>query len=419
MNILVRQARIIDPSSPLHLQTADLFIENGVIASIETGISKAADKTIDFPDLHVSPGWLDPFAHFCDPGYEFKETLESGAQAAAAGGYTDVMVVPNTAPAVHNKATVEYLVQKGKTLPVNIHPIASITKSNEGKDLAEMYDMQLSGAVAYSDGLCSVQSSGLLLKALQYIKAVDKVIIQLPDDKAINPGGLMHEGIESTRLGLPGRPAIAEELMVARDIELVKYTNSKIHFTGISTAKSIDLIRKAKQDGLAVSCSVTPYHLLFSDEDLREYDTNLKVNPPLRTPADKEALRAAVLEGIVDCIATHHIPQDIDNKISEFEYAKYGMLGLQTAFSVVKMSVPQITPERLVELFATKPRSLFGLGTASVHQGSTASLSLFAPSATWNFNKNYSKSANSPFLGKTLTGMPVGIIKQDKLFLNL
>jgi dihydroorotase len=418
MNILVRQARIIDPSSPFHLQTADLLIENGVITSIESSISARADQVIEVPGLHISAGWVDVFAHFCDPGFEFRETLETGAAAAAAGGFTDVMVVPNTAPVVHNKATVEYMVQKSRFLPVTVHPIGAITKNNEGKELAEMYDMHASGAVAFSDGICSVQSSGLLLKALQYLKAVDKTIIQLPDDRAINPGGLMNEGIVSTRLGLPGRPAIAEELMIARDIELLKYTGSRIHFTGVSTAKSIELIRKAKSEGLEVTCSVAPYHLYFSDEDLQYYDTNLKVNPPLRTPSDRKAIQEAVADSTVDCIATHHLPQDIDNKISEFEYAKYGMLGLQTAFAVVRTAIPQLSPERLVELFATNPRKIFGLSGGEINKGAKACMSLFTPDIQWTFDNNKSRSANSPFLGKAFTGAPLGIIKEDKLFLN-
>ena len=418
MNILVRQARIIDPSSSFHLQTADLLIENGVITSIDPSISGRADHIIDIPGLHLSPGWVDVFAHFCDPGFEFKETLETGVAAAAAGGYTDVMVVPNTAPVVHSKSTVEYIVQKSRYLPVTVHPIGAITKNSEGKELAEMYDMEASGAVAFSDGTCSVQSSGLLLKALQYLKAVDRTIIQLPDDRAINPGGLMNEGLVSTRLGLPGRPAIAEELMIARDIELVKYTGSRLHFTGISTAKSIELILQAKSEGLEVSCSVTPYHLYFSDEDLHHYDTNLKVNPPLRTAADRQALQQAVEDGTIDCIASHHLPQDIDNKVSEFEYAKYGMIGLQTAFAIVRTAMPQLSPERLVELFATAPRRIFGLAGGEINQGRRARMSLFAPDKSWTFDRNRSRSANSPFLGKELTGAPLGIINEDKLFLN-
>jgi dihydroorotase len=283
-----------------------------------------------------------------------------------------------------------------------------------------MYDMDSSGAVAFSDGLQSVQSAGLLLKALQYVKAVDKTIIQLPDDKSINPGGLMHEGVISTQLGLPGRPAIAEELMVARDIELLKYTNSKLHFTGISTSGSIELIKAAKAAGLAVSCSVTPYHLYFCDNDLEEYDTHLKVNPPLRTAADRKALQEAVLDGTVDCIASHHIPHDTDNKIVEFEYAKNGMIGLQTAFAVVKTAISTITTQRLFQLFCTAPRQIFGLSQPSIVEGATASLTLFSEEATWEFtlSNNRSRSANSPFLSRTLTGKPLGIIAKGEVFLN-
>jgi dihydroorotase len=280
--------------------------------------------------------------------------------------------------------------------------------------------MEQSGAIAFSDGLNAIQSSGVLLKALQYVKAVNKTIIQMPDDKAINPHGLMNEGIVSTGLGLPGKPAIAEELMIARDIELTKYTGSKLHFTGISTGKGIELIKKAKADGINISCSVTPYHLIFCDEDLADYDTNLKVNPPLRTSQDREALKQAVMDGTVDCIATHHSPQDLDNKVVEFENAKNGMIGLQTSFAAVITTLPKLTPERLVELFATNARKIFGLPMHKIEKRASANFSLFTMKQSWAFQKgdNLSKSANSPFFGKHFTGKPLGIINKDKLFLN-
>lgn len=417
MEILLKGAHIIDPSSPFHQQQANIIIRNGIIQSI--GTAEASDATvIDLPGLCVSPGWLDPFAHFCDPGLEYRETLESGTAAAAAGGYTDVMVLPNTTPVVHNKSAVEYLVQKGKQLAVNIHPIGAVTRNAEGKELSEMYDMHASGAVAFGDGICTVQSSGLLLKALQYVKAIDKVVIQLPDDHSISATGLMNEGIVSTTLGLPGKPAIAEELMIRRDIELASYTGSRIHITGVSTARGMALIREAKSQGVKVSCSVTPYHLWFCDEDLVGYDTNLKVNPPLRTRADREALRQAVTEGVVDCIASHHLPHNTDHKIVEFEYAKYGMTGLETAFALVKTALPQLSPEQLVALFATNARRLFDLPAAGISEGSAASLTLFLPDEQWAFTKSRSRSGNTPFFGQSFSGKPVGIIQQDKLFLN-
>jgi dihydroorotase len=419
MDILIRQATIIDPSSPFHFQKADLFIRDGVIFSINQPNTEA-EKIIDIPGLFVSPGWVDLFSNFCDPGYEFKETLETGTKAAAWGGYTDVFVVPNTTPVLQSKASIEYIVQKGRSLPVTVHPIGAITKNAEGKDLAEMYDMEQSGAIAFSDGLNAVQSSGVLLKALQYIKAINKTIIQMPDDKTINPHGLMNEGIVSTGLGLPGKPAIAEELMIARDIELTKYSGSKLHFTAISTKKGIELIKKAKADGINITCSVTPYHLLFCDEDLAHYDTNLKVNPPLRTVRDRDALKEAVLDGTIDCIASHHSPQDLDNKVIEFENAKNGMIGLQTAFAIVNTVLPKLTPERLVELFSTNTRSIFDLPIHSIQQNSVANLSIFTMKQSWVFEKrdNLSNSSNSPFFGKELVGKPLGIINKDKLFLN-
>ena len=247
MKLLIKQARIVDPNSSLNGQITDIFIDNGIIAGLGKELSAAADKVINIPGLHVSPGWVDVFANFGDPGYEFKETLETGAAAAAAGGYTDVMVIPNTNPCIHNKSGVEYIVQKSKSLPVNVHPIGAITKNTEGKELAEMYDMRASGAIAFSDGINSVQSSGLLLKALQYVKTFDGTLIQLPDDKSINPHGLMNEGIISTQLGLPGKPAMAEELIVARDIKLARYAESKLHFTGVSFKEIIGIYQKRKR----------------------------------------------------------------------------------------------------------------------------------------------------------------------------
>jgi dihydroorotase len=278
--------------------------------------------------------------------------------------------------------------------------------------------MHQSGAVAFSDGTNTIQSGGLLLKALQYIKAINKTIIQLPDDKSISASGLMNEGIISTQLGLPGKPAIAEELMIARDIELAKYTNSKLHFTGISTARSVELISKAKSEGLLISCSVTPYHLCFTDSDLTSYDTNLKLNPSLRTKNDRDALREGVMNGTIDCIASHHMPQDTDHKVVEFEYAHDGMIGLETAFAVVRTCLPELPLEKIIDLFCIKPRKLFDLPVPVIGKDQTACMSLFLPDENWNVGMQKSKSKNSAFTGKTLKGRAMGIINKEKLFLN-
>lgn len=420
MKLLIKQARIVDPSSPFNGQSADILIDNGIISKIGIALPDKADKEIAIEGLHASPGWVDVFANFADPGYEFKETLETGAAAAAAGGYTDVMVIPNTNPSIHNKAGVEYITHKSKSLPVNIHPIGAITKNTEGKELAEMYDMKSSGAAAFSDGINCVQSAGLLVKALQYVKAFDGILIQLPDDKSINPHGLMNEGIVSTQLGLPGKPAMAEELIVARDIKLARYAGSRLHFTGVSTKKSLEYIKRGKESGTAVSCSVTPYHLFFCDEDLTDYNTNLKVNPPLRSKEDRAALQQAILNGTVDSLATHHLPHEYDSKVIEFEYAKFGMIGLETAYGVLATAVPGITAERCVELLAVNPRKLFGLNQASIKEGNPATLTLFSPAVKWTVSPENikSKSSNSPFIGRELTGKVAGIINGDKIVIS-
>jgi len=420
MKFLLKQVQITDPHSPHHRSRKDIFIRDGIITTIAEQIQEEADQVIEAENLYASPGWMDLFSHFCDPGYEFRETLQTGAAAAAAGGFTTVFVIPNTKPVVDAKAAVEYIVQLSKSLPVQVIPLGAITKNAEGKELAEMYDMHNSGAVAFSDGLYPVQAAGILLKALQYIRAFNGVIIQVPDDKTIAPHGLINEGLVSTRLGLPGKPAMAEELMVARDIKLARYAGSKLHFTGISSAKSLEYIKRAKDGGIQVSCSVTAYHLVFCDEDLYSYDTNLKVNPPLRTREDMLALRTAVEDGTVDCIATHHIPQDWDSKTCEFEYAKNGMTGLQTCYSVLKTALPQVPEERWVELLCTRPRTIFGIGVPVIAENNPANITLFQPTGTFHFTREQtkSKSFNSPFTGNQFSGRVAGIVNGDKLVLN-
>lgn len=421
MSILIKQAIIVSAASPLNGQLKDIFILDGIITSIADEITENADQLIQQEGLHVSIGWMDSFAHFCDPGFEYRETLETGTAAAAAGGFTDVIIVPNTNPVIHTKSQVEYIVQKSAMSGVNVYPMGAVTKNTEGKELAEMYDMANSGAIAFGDGLHSIQDGGLLLKALQYVKTIEGTIIQIPDDKTIGHGGLMNEGIISTQLGLPGMPAMAEELMVARDIKLTRYADSQLHFTGISSAKSLEYIKRAKEAGIKITCSVTPYHLFFCDEDLQQYDTNLKVNPPLRTHTDRLALVKGLLDGTIDCIASHHIPQNYDSKVCEFEYAKNGMIGLESLFAVLWSTVEgKWSIEELIERLSVSPRQIFGLPIPEIKAGAKATLTLFDPLGQFIFDTKQvkSKSKNSAFIGKQLKGKVIGIINGSKIYLN-
>lgn len=418
MKVLIKNTTLLSPSSPFHGKNQDIFIDNGIISKIGNDVQIDADKIIEIKNLCISIGWVDCFANFCDPGQEFKETLTTGANAAAAGGFTEIMLIPNTQPIVYNKSQVEYLIQKSKSLPVKIHPIGAVTKNAEGKELSEMYDMFNTGAIAFSDGTKPVQSSGILQKALEYLLSIDATIIQLPDDNTIGSHGLMNEGETSTRLGLQGKPSLSEELMIARDIELVRYTNSKIHFTGISTKKSLELISNAKKEGLHVTCSVTPYHLYFCDEDLSDYDTNLKVNPPLRTKSDREALREGIKNGVIDFIASHHQPQDWDHKVCEFEYAKNGMEGLESVFGTA--GICGISTDTFIKMQTENIRRIFNLQVPVVAEGENANITLFIPDEEYFLDKKdiFSRCINNAFIGKKLKGKAIGIINGDKLFLS-
>ncbi|PZP44170.1 MAG: dihydroorotase [Pseudopedobacter saltans] len=419
MDILLRNATIVDPLSSYNNGQYDILVKNGKLALVKKDIHEEVDKEIDLRGKVVSPGFVDVFAHFNDPGLEQKETVESGTAAAIAGGYTNVFALPNTKPSIDSKSFVEYIVQKSDKLPIHVRPLGAATKNIEGKEISEMFDMFQSGAVAFTDGLYPVQSAGLFVKILQYVKSFNGVLIEQPFENTIGSHGLMNEGIVSTQLGLPGIPAISEEIFIQREIELLRYAESKLHITGVSTIKGAELILKAKAEGLNITFSVTPHHLTFCDEDVVTYDTNFKFNPPLRTSADRDALRQLVLDDKVDAIASHHFPQHWDDKIIEFEYAKNGTISLQTAYAAVQTAIPQLKTEQVVKLFSTNMRNVFGLNNG-FEMGSMAELTIFDPNATTVLTKenNKSKSANSPFFDQELKGAIVGILSKGKLILN-
>jgi dihydroorotase len=421
MITLIKQVKIADPNAKYNGKIKDVLIENQNIQSITDKYEGNADVIIEQPGFSISPGFVDPFVHFCDPGLEHRENIQSGVEAAVQGGFTNVFTIPNTQPVVDTKSQVTYTKQNSEQVPIHVMPIGAISKKIEGKDLAEMIDMYNNGAVAFSDGLHPVQSTLLFLKALQYVKAFDGVAIQMPIDKSLGSLGLMNEGILSTKLGLPGIPAIAEELIISRDIELLRYTQSKLHITGVSTAKGLNMIDAAKKEGLQISCSVTPYHLFFNEEDLGNYDTLLKVFPPLRTKQDQTALLKGVEDGIVDCISSHHMPQDWDGKTIEFENAKPGIASIETSYATVQHLLPNLSETKIAALFSTNARNIFNLNAATIQDGNEAEFTLFSSKLTTNLSKQHSKSksANSPFWDKTLNGKIAGVFVKGKMYTNI
>ena len=416
MKILIKQATVVCPDSVHHLLQKDILIVDGKITSIEDAIDEDNAIMIANEKLFVSIGWLEVMADFADPGFEHRETIETGAQAAVNGGFTDVMILPNTKPAASTKAQIEYIVQKSKGLPINIHPIGSITKNCEGEELAEMYDMTESGAVAFSDGTQSIKQENILIKALQYHLATGKTVIQLPASAQFNEHGLMSEGIQSTRLGLPGMPAIAEELMIVRDIEIAKYTDGRLHISGISTKKGLEIALQAVVENDNLSFSVVPQQLWFTDEQLNSYDTNFKLLPPLRTESDRAFLLEKAKEGKIKCFTSLHLPAHNDEKDCEFEYAAFGNIGLETLFSA--LFTAGISVENIIEALTVNGRNVFGLPIPILEENSEACLTLFttAGNKKYDAKKAASLSANSAFDGVELKGKVLGIINKGQFF---
>ena len=415
MAVLLRRATVISPTSSFHQQVVDISIDNGVVQRIgrEAIAPGEQDEVMDLAGASISAGWVDVFADYREPGFEQKETIVTGLNAAAASGFTDVFLAPNTNPVVDTKSIVQYVLQQSSGHTVALHPLGAITVGIEGKKLAEMLDMHVNGALAVTDGWKPVQHAGMMQKALEYVKAFDGTVIQIPVEESLAKGGLMHEGEISTRLGMPGIPELAETLLVHRDIELARYTESKLHITGVSAAGTLALIRKAKDEGVRVTCSVTPYHLALTDAALQGYSSLYKVLPPLRTEADRQALIAGLADGTIDCIATHHRPQDWDAKTKEYEYAGDGMNVQEMAFPIIWTAVKgKVSLERVVDALAVKPREIFNLPMPELAEGGKASFTLFAPDAPVVVAEagRVSMSANNPFYGLRLVGKVIGIL---------
>jgi len=403
MNLLIKSATILDPGSAFHQQVTDILIENGVITRIAEDMEADAE-VVDGEGKYVSPGFFDLNCNIGELGLETKEDMHSGTRAAAAGGFTGIALMPNTTPPVHSKAEIEYLLNRAKNNLVDVYPLGTISHKREGKDLAELYDMYLSGARAFTDGNRPVQDAGLMERALLYAQGFDALVFSYPEDTAIAGKAKVNEGEVSTLLGMKGIPSLAEELMIARDLYLAEYTVSKIHFSTISTARSVELIREAKRKGLEVTCDVAAHHLVLTDEALMGFDSMYKVKPPLRTKDDVLALIKGLKDGTIDAIVSQHTPHEVEFKDVEFEVAEYGITGFQTALPLALLS--GLPVELLVEKLAINPREILGVTIPIIAEGERANLVLFDTETEWEYgNKNNrSKSVNSPFFGQQLKG---------------
>jgi len=415
--LIFRNARLIDPQAGLD-ETGDILIEDGKISHIGK-IAVKCDKEFDLAGKIVTPGLFDMHVHLREPGYEDKEDIESGCSAAAAGGFTGVACMPNTDPPADKSSIVDFILKRSAHLPVEVSPIAAVTAGRKGEKLTEMYDLQQHGAAGFSDDGAPVANSDIMRRALEYGKDLGAVIIQHSEDPGLFKG-VMNEGLISTKLGLSGIPSMCEDIMVARDLRLLEFCGGKLHIAHISAKETVDLVRAAKRKGLPVTCEVTPHHLLLTEEAVIGYDGDTKMNPPLRTEADRQALIAGLLDGTIDCIATDHAPHQPEEKEVEFNLAPFGVVGLETALGLVVsrlIDTGSMDWKTLVERMSTAPRRILGLPEVSLKAGNPANLTIIDPSAEWQVDhfKFRSKSRNTPFKGWKLRGKAWGIYNRGML----
>lgn len=432
--MLLKGGRVIDPSQKLD-RLADILIENGKISRIipgtdssSSGKSASVKEILELNGLIVTPGLIDMHTHFRDPGYEYKETVETGSVAAVAGGFTAVACMANTNPCNDNRAVTEYIIRKSKLCGLaRVFPVGTISTGLKGATLAEYGDMKAAGAVALSDDGKPVMNSHLMRMALEYAGSLNLPVISHAEDTDLSEGGLIHEGMMSTELGLPGIPPLAEEVMIMRDMQLAEYTGSSVHIAHVSTKGSVDLIRTAKQRGVPVTAETAPHYFILSDEALKEFDTNLKVNPPLRSPEDVAAIREGLRDGTIDAIACDHAPHAVTEKALEFEYALSGMIGLETSLALSLRLVEDgvLTMTQLVEKMSTNPARILRLPYGTLAPGVDADITVIDPYLSWqvDVNRFFSKSRNCPFdgwnmLGKAVLTMVGGEIKYNTLAQN-
>jgi dihydroorotase len=418
MKILIKKATILDASSKHHKQSKDLLIENGLIINISDSIEDATAEIFEAENLHISQGWTDLNARFGEPGHEYKEDLNSGMNAAAQGGFTHVALMPSTEPCIQRKSDVSYLVNQTLHNIVDIHPIGALTHDRKGEQITEMYDMHQAGAIAFSDDKRSIANASLMKIAMLYAKNFGGLIMSFSAEEKTSQKGQMNEGVSSTRLGLKGIPALAEELQLARDLQLCEYTDARVHFSTITTAESVKLIRDAKAKGLKVTADTSSYHLLLNDTELESFNSNLKVNPPLRSTKDIDALKAGLKDGTLDAVCSDHYPQNIENKKCEFDIAAFGMINLETSFAAANTALQEIlSTDEIVAKLTSTPKAILGIDSQVLEEGSLADLTLFNPDLKWTYSTKdiVSKSKNTALTGKTFTGKALAIVNNGQM----
>jgi dihydroorotase len=409
---LLKGGRVVDPATGLD-EILDVLIEDGKITRVGSGETPNGAEVTELDGLVVCPGFLDMHVHLREPGQEWKETIASGTRSAAAGGFTAVACMPNTTPVIDSRAVTEMILGEARNSGVvRVYVIGCVTQGQQGKYLAEMEDMQRAGAVAFSDDGMPVESSQMMRKALEYSRIFDLPIIDHCEDCALVDGGVIHEGEVSTRLGLKGWPGVAEDQMVQRDIQLAEYTGGHVHIAHLSTGRSADLVRDGKRRGVKVTCEVTPHHLTLTDQAVGDYDTNAKMNPPLRAESDRDALLKAVADGTVDAIATDHAPHHVDEKTVEFSIAPFGIVGLETAISICLDQLVRpgiIDLARMIELFTTGPSDVLRIKANRLAKGAVADITILDLDRQYTCQPDtfVSKSGNTPFGGMKFSGAPV------------
>ncbi len=416
MKILLKNAIIINEKSPFHNQKLDLLIFNGVLSEIKTQIDLDVDQIIELKDLHVSAGWFDPNVSFGEPGFEERETLENGLLTAAKSGFTHVLLNPNTEPVLSSHADVSYLIRSTASHTTKLHISSALSKNSEGKQMASLYDMHKAGSRAFGDFNLPIKNPTLLRVALDYIQSFDGIIQAYPTDGLLSNNGQINEGSVSTNLGLKGIPHIAETAPLSRDLQLLEYTQGKLHIPYISCASSVRLIQKAKKKGLNVSCSVGIAHLLYTDKELIDFNPNYKILPPLRGIEDQKALRNGLLDGTIDMVTSLHQPINPELKDLDFVNSEPGSIGLEAAFKVLQNQFPL---EKVIS-FLTRGKKRFGIEDNSFELGSSADCTLFTPngSGSLSINELSSSSKNCMFIGAPTKGTVYGCIRKKRIQLN-